>query len=131
MGACFSELFPTQVRGTAGGFSYNFGRGVGALVPAGVGMTSGSIGLAVSIGIWAACSYLLAFAVALVLPETRNKGATAAAGRAALESLDASRTRRLCAALNAACAAPAIGRCRSVAGSRALERRVARRRSYH
>ncbi|WP_297841025.1 MFS transporter [Pseudomonas sp.] len=73
MGACFTELFPTQVRGTAGGFSYNFGRGVGALVPAGVGMTSGSIGLAVSIGIWAACSYLLVFAVALVLPETRNK----------------------------------------------------------
>ncbi|MEB0043628.1 MFS transporter, partial [Pseudomonas sp. MH10] len=73
MGACFTELFPTQVRGTAGGFSYNFGRGIGALVPAGVGMTSGSIGLAVSIGIWAACSYLLVFAVALFLPETRNK----------------------------------------------------------
>jgi MFS family permease len=73
MGACFTELFPAQIRGTAGGFSYNFGRGIGALVPAGVGMTSVSIGLAVSIGIWAACSYLVVFAVALVLPETRNK----------------------------------------------------------
>jgi MFS family permease len=73
MGACFTELFPTQIRGTAGGFSYNFGRGVGALVPAGVGMTSASFGLASSIGVWAACSYLLVFAVALFLPETRNK----------------------------------------------------------
>lgn len=73
MGACFTELFPAQIRGTAGGFSYNFGRGVGALVPAIVGMTSASLGLAVSIGIWAACSYLLVFAVALFLPETRNK----------------------------------------------------------
>jgi MFS family permease len=73
MGACFTELFPAQIRGTAGGFSYNFGRGVGALVPAVVGMTSASLGLAVSIGIWAACSYLLVFAVALFLPETRNK----------------------------------------------------------
>ncbi|HEV7817110.1 MAG TPA: MFS transporter [Janthinobacterium sp.] len=73
MGACFTELFPAQIRGTAGGFSYNFGRGIGALVPAGVGMTSVSLGLAVSIGVWAACSYLLVFAVALFLPETRNK----------------------------------------------------------
>lgn len=73
MGACFTELFPAQIRGTAGGFSYNFGRGIGALVPAGVGMTSVSMGLAVSIGIWAACAYLLVFGVALFLPETRNK----------------------------------------------------------
>ena len=73
MGACFTELFPTEIRGTAGGFSYNFGRGFGALVPAGVGLTSASLGLSVSIGVWAACSYLLVFAVALFLPETRNK----------------------------------------------------------
>lgn len=73
MGACFTELFPAQIRGTAGGFSYNFGRGIGALVPAGVGMTSVSMGLAVSIGIWAACAYLVVFGVALFLPETRNK----------------------------------------------------------
>ncbi|OQR33736.1 MFS transporter [Pseudomonas sp. Bc-h] len=73
MGACFTELFPAQIRGTAGGFSYNFGRGIGALVPAGVGLTSASFGLAASIGVWAACSYVLVFLVALVLPETRNK----------------------------------------------------------
>lgn len=73
MGACFTELFPAQIRATAGGFSYNFGRGIGALVPATVGMTSASLGLAMSIGVWAACSYLVVFAVAVFLPETRNK----------------------------------------------------------
>nr|WP_314580750.1 MFS transporter [uncultured Pseudomonas sp.] len=73
MGACFTELFPAQICGTAGGFSYNFGRGIGALVPAGVGLTSASFGLAASIGVWATCSYVLVFLVALVLPETRNK----------------------------------------------------------
>ncbi len=73
MGACFTELFPAQIRGTAGGFSYNFGRGIGAMVPAAVGITSASMGLAPSIGVWAALSYVLVFIVAIFLPETRNK----------------------------------------------------------
>ncbi len=73
MGACFTELFPAQIRASAGGFSYNFGRGVGSLVPAGVGMTSASVGLAQSIGAWAAASYVLVFVAAIFLPETRNK----------------------------------------------------------
>ncbi|CAB3806228.1 Putative metabolite transport protein YjhB [Paraburkholderia ultramafica] len=73
MGACFTELFPAQIRGSAGGFSYNSGRGIGAMVPAAVGMTSTSMGLAPSIGVWAALSYVLVFVVAIFLPETRNK----------------------------------------------------------
>ncbi|WP_347558849.1 MFS transporter [Robbsia sp. KACC 23696] len=73
MGACFTELFPAQIRGTAGGFSYNFGRGIGTLVPAVVDLTSASLGLAPAIGIWAALSYVLVFIVAIFLPETRNK----------------------------------------------------------
>ncbi|HEY4350624.1 MAG TPA: MFS transporter, partial [Paraburkholderia sp.] len=73
MGACFTELFPTHIRATAGGFSYNFGRGIGSLVPAAVGMTSASLGLAPSIGAWAAASYVLVFVVAIFLPETRNQ----------------------------------------------------------
>lgn len=73
MGACFTELFPAHIRASAGGFSYNFGRGIGALVPAAVGMTSASVGLGKSIGVWAAASYVLVFVVAIFLPETRNK----------------------------------------------------------
>jgi MFS family permease len=73
MGACFTELFPAHIRASAGGFSYNFGWGIGALVPAAVGMMSGSLGLAESIGVWAAASYVLVFIVAVFLPETLNK----------------------------------------------------------
>lgn len=73
MGACFSEVFPAQIRASAGGFSYNFGRGVGSLIPAAVGMTSAGLGLAPSIGIWAVGSYSLVFVGALLMPETRNK----------------------------------------------------------
>ncbi|MGF6573666.1 MFS family permease [Paraburkholderia sp. GAS333] len=73
MGACFSELFPAHIRASAGGFSYNFGRGVGSLIPAAVGLTSAAWGLAPSIGVWAVGSYSLVFIGALLMPETRNK----------------------------------------------------------
>jgi MFS family permease len=73
MGACFSELFPAQIRASAGGFSYNFGRAFGSLVPAAVGITSAQYGLGPSIGTWAAASYGLVFLAALAMPETRNK----------------------------------------------------------
>lgn len=73
MGACFTELFPAQIRASAGGFSYNFGRGIGSLVPAAVGFTSAAAGLAKSIGMWAAASYVLVLIAAVFLPETRNK----------------------------------------------------------
>jgi MFS family permease len=72
MGACFTELFPAEIRASAGGFSYNFGRGIGSMVPAAVGITSASVGLAKSIGVWAAASYVLVLIVAVFLPETRN-----------------------------------------------------------
>jgi MFS family permease len=73
MGACFSELFPAQIRAGAGGFSYNFGRAFGSLVPAAAGITSAHYGLGPSIGVWAALSYSLVFVAALAMPETRNK----------------------------------------------------------
>lgn len=72
MGACFTELFPTKIRGTAAGISYNVGRGAGAVIPTFVGMTSASLGLALAIGAWAACSYILVFIVAVFLPETHG-----------------------------------------------------------
>ncbi|CAG4887975.1 MFS transporter [Paraburkholderia saeva] len=73
MGACFSELFPAQIRASAGGFSYNFGRAFGSLIPAAVGITSARYGLGPSIGAWAAASYALVFLAALAMPETRFK----------------------------------------------------------
>lgn len=73
MGACFSELFPAEIRASAGGFSYNVGRAVGSLVPAAVGLTSGCFGLGHSIGAWAAAAYVLVFIGAVLLPETRSQ----------------------------------------------------------
>ncbi len=37
IGAFFTELFPSRLRGSGQGFSYNFGRGIGALFPSLVG----------------------------------------------------------------------------------------------
>ena len=76
-GAYLSELYPTAVRGTGQGFCYNFGRGVGALVPWIIGNLSHSMGLGQAVGIFAAGSYLLVFLCVAFLPETRGRELTA------------------------------------------------------
>ena len=72
MGAFFTELFPTEMRGSGQGFSYNLGRGVGALFPAMVGYFSVHIKLGQAIAIFAASAYMLMVLAVLVLPETRG-----------------------------------------------------------
>jgi sulfite exporter TauE/SafE len=65
------ELFPTRVRATAQGISYNFGRiaaGVGAITGAMVGKDFGQIGVYVSL-IYVAGMVIIWFA-----PETKGKG---------------------------------------------------------
>jgi MFS family permease len=73
MGAFFTELFPTRIRGSGQGFCYNFGRGVGALFPAVVGALSATMPLGRAIGIFAASAYAVLFVAAVLLPETRGK----------------------------------------------------------
>jgi MFS family permease len=73
MGAFFTELFPTPVRASGQGFSYNFGRAIGALFPAVVGALSSWMPLGRAIGIFAASAYAVLFLAALALPETRGK----------------------------------------------------------
>lgn len=73
IGAFFTELFPTSVRGAAQGFSYNFGRGIGALFPALVGYMSSRVSLAHAIAIFAAAAYLVMTLGVLALPETRGR----------------------------------------------------------
>ena len=73
MGAFFTELFPTEIRGNAQGFCYNFGRGLAAGFPLLVGLLSARLPLGQAIGIYAAGAYLLMVIAALVLPETRGK----------------------------------------------------------
>lgn len=66
-----SELFPTQVRATALGISYNVARGLSALAPLTIGALSERYGLS-----WAFGASAIAFAAAallgLLLPETRG-----------------------------------------------------------
>jgi len=72
-GAFLAELFPTRLRGSGQGFTYNFGRGVGALFPALVGYLSLAIPLGTAIAIFATIAYLLFFCTAFCLPETRGR----------------------------------------------------------
>jgi MFS family permease len=72
MGAFFTELFPTSIRGSGQGFSYNLGRGIGALFPTLVGYFSTRFELGHAIALFAVIAYLLMIAGVLLLPETRD-----------------------------------------------------------
>jgi MFS family permease len=74
IGAFFTELFPTAVRGAGQGFSYNLGRGIGALFPALVGYMSSHISLALAIATFSAVAYLTMIVGTLALPETKGRG---------------------------------------------------------
>ncbi len=73
VGAFFTELFPSRLRGSGQGFSYNFGRGVGALFPTLVGFLSARIALGQAISVFAATAYMVMIVAVLLLPETRGK----------------------------------------------------------
>ncbi len=76
MGAFFTELFPTSLRGSGQGFAYNLGRGVGALFPALVGYFSAHMQLGEAIAVFAVSAYLLMGLSVLLLPETRGMDLT-------------------------------------------------------
>lgn len=86
MGATFAELFPTYVRATGQGFSYNFGRGVGSLMPTIVGVLAATMALNEAIGICALFSYALVLVAVALLPETRARALTAHAQEPAAAS---------------------------------------------
>jgi MFS family permease len=71
-GSYLAELFPNRARGAGQGFTYNFGRGVGAFFPTIIGVLSVTIGLAGAIG-FGALGYALCLVALLFLPETRGK----------------------------------------------------------
>jgi MFS family permease len=77
MGAFYTEHFPTRVRGVGQGFTYNLGRGIGALFPAFVGYLSAQMSLGHAIGFFAAIAYVTMAIAAFLLPETKGKVLTA------------------------------------------------------
>jgi MFS family permease len=70
--ALAAELFPTEVRATAMGVSYNIGRGLSAAAPFVVGALAERTGLG-SAFFLLAFAFFLAALLALALPETRGK----------------------------------------------------------
>ncbi|MCJ2046720.1 MFS transporter [Methylobacterium sp. J-078] len=82
LGALFSELYPSGMRGTGVGFCYNAGRVVSAAFPVLVGHLSDHVGLGAAIGIDAAVGYGLVLVAVLMLPETRAIDLSEAGGPA-------------------------------------------------
>jgi MFS family permease len=71
-GALSAELFPTEVRATAMGLSYNIGRGFSAVAPFVVGWLATKYGLGPAFLLQAGAFFLAAL-LALALPETKGK----------------------------------------------------------
>jgi MFS family permease len=71
-GTITAELFPTRIRASAQGFTYNIGRGLSALAPFTIGALAKTQGLAVAFYLTAAF-FLFSAAVAFALPETKGK----------------------------------------------------------
>ncbi|WP_432075951.1 MFS transporter [Streptomyces wuyuanensis] len=71
-GSFLAELYPTAVRGTGQGFTYNTGRAVGAFFPTLVGFLAGSWGVGGAL-VFGAVGYGLAVVALLGLPETRGR----------------------------------------------------------
>jgi len=70
--AIASEIFPTSIRATAMGISYNAGRGLSALAPFTIGFLAHTYGLGYAFFLTAA-AFLVGAILAFFLPETKGK----------------------------------------------------------
>jgi MFS family permease len=73
LGAILSEQFPTSVRGSGLGFSYNVGRGVAAFGPMVIGFMATGFGLGNSILVVGCGLAVLATVMLWLMPETKGK----------------------------------------------------------
>ncbi|MFI5126169.1 MAG: MFS transporter [Candidatus Acidiferrales bacterium] len=71
-GAIASEIFPTEIRATAMGLTYNVGRGISAVAPVAVGALAVHYGLGHSFFILG-LAFFVAALLTLALPETKGK----------------------------------------------------------
>ncbi|WP_330268255.1 MFS transporter [Streptomyces griseorubiginosus] len=71
-GSYLSELYPTAVRGSGQGFTYNTGRAVGAVFPTTVGFLADSWGVGGAL-VFGAIGYGIAALALLGLPETQGR----------------------------------------------------------
>ncbi len=73
LGAFLSELFPTQIRASAQGFSYNCGRIVAASFPPLIGSLSSFYSLPLTISVFVVASSICVIIAAVFLPETKGR----------------------------------------------------------
>lgn len=71
-GAMLAELFPTNVRGTAQGLTYNIGRGFSALAPFTIGALADMHGIGTALALTSAF-FLAGAGLMFLLPETRGQ----------------------------------------------------------
>jgi len=71
-GTITAEIFPTRIRASAQGFTYNIGRGLSALAPFTIGALAKGHGLALAFYLTAGF-FLFSAVTAFALPETRGK----------------------------------------------------------
>ncbi|MFV3131925.1 MFS transporter [Niveispirillum sp. KHB5.9] len=72
-GPYFTELFPTELRGSGQSFSYNFGRACGAFFIFSVAYISDSMVLSAAMAIMAIVGVLLGLVATMLLPETAGR----------------------------------------------------------
>ena len=75
----FTELFPTELRGSGQSFAYNSGRAGAALFITAVPMLAGSIALSAAMATFALIGVVFALVATLVLPETAGRRLTSLA----------------------------------------------------
>jgi MFS family permease len=73
MGPFMTELYPTEVRGTAQGFCYNAGRAIGSFFPMVVGFVSQTLPLGTTIAVFSAVASGIMIVMLMLLPETRGR----------------------------------------------------------
>jgi MFS family permease len=71
-GTITAEIFPTRIRASAQGFTYNIGRGLSAVAPFTIGALAKAHGLSLAFYL-AAGFFLFSAAVAVALPETKGR----------------------------------------------------------
>jgi MFS family permease len=70
-GALLAEIFPSSIRGTAQGLTYNTGRAASALAPLAIGALAGTFGIGSALAA-TSIAYVAGAAAMLFLPETRG-----------------------------------------------------------
>lgn len=89
VGPFLSELFPTSVRTTCMGFTYNVAKTIAALMIAGVGAVSAKTGLATAVGLCCFGAYAISIIALLFLPETKGTRLESVGGDTKESMLDA------------------------------------------